>query len=199
MKNETKLDRRTLYTINAIKDSFLNLIESEPYSKINVSAICKQAEISRATFYLHFESVDQVLDSVIDDALLFSEEGQGTIVDLADAFEAGKTKTEKITNALLPACQRIADSKKYHNLFLQSEISSHIIMRIFSHEKDKVVPELQERSGLSREDAEFLFHFILHGTFSVNTLLGWQKNEKWFHVQELLSKFIKAGTKNVKK
>lgn len=190
MTQNQKLDRRTLYTINAIKDAFLNLIEISPYSKINVSAICKQAEISRATFYLHFESVDEVLDSVIDDALLFSEEGKGTIVDLVDTIHSSE--------AVLPACQRIADSKKYHSLFLQSEISSHIIQRLFSHEKEHVVPDFQKRSGLSREDAEILFQFILHGTFCVNTLLGWQKDEKWFRVQKMLSDFISAGTEDLK-
>lgn len=185
-----KSDRRTLYTINAIKDAFLSLIEKSPYSKINVSAICKDAEISRATFYLHFESVDEVLDSVIDDALLFSEEGKGTIVDLVDTIQSSAE--------VLPACQRIADSKKYHSLFLQSEISSHIIQRLYSHEKDRVVPEFQKRNGLSKEDAEILFQFILHGTFSVNTLLGWQKDEKWFHIQKMLSDFIRAGIESKK-
>lgn len=190
MTQNQKPDRRTLYTINAIKDAFLSLIEGSPYSKINVSAICKQAEISRATFYLHFESVDEVLDSVIDDALLFSEEGKGTIVDLVDTIHSSE--------AVLPACQRIADSKKYHSLFLQSEISAHIIQRLFNHEKERVVPDFQKRSGLSKEDAEILFQFILHGTFCVNTLLGWQKDEKWFHVQKMLSDFISKGTKNLK-
>lgn len=201
MTQNQKNDRRTLYTINAIKDAFLNLIENSPYSKINVSTICKQAEISRATFYLHFASVDEVLDSVIDDALLFSNEGNGTIVDLIDTIHSvtDKNENQKINDSVLPACQRIADSKKYHSLFLQSEISSHIIQRLFSHEKEHVVPEFQKRSGLSREDAELLFQFILHGTFCVNTLLDWQKDEKWFHVQKMLSDFINAGTENLKK
>lgn len=193
-----KSDRRTIYTISAIKDAFLSLIEGNSYSKINVSAICKQAEISRATFYLHFESVDEVLDSVIDDALLFSEEGNGTIVDLVDTIHSAsggaKGKNQNMIDSVLPACQRIADSKKYHSLFLHSEIASHIIQRLYSHEKDKVVPEFQKRSGLSREDAEILFQFILHGTFCVNNLLGWQKDEKWFHVQKMLSDFINVGT-----
>lgn len=195
-----KTDRRTLYTISAIKDAFLSLIEKTNYSKINVSAICKEAEISRATFYLHFENVDQVLDSVIDDALLFSEEGKGTIVDLVDTIHssADKNQNQKMNDFVLPACQRIADSKKYHSLFLQSEISSHIILRIFNHEKDKVVPDLEKRSGLSREDAEILFQFVLNGTFCVNTLLGWQKDEKWFHTQKMLSNFINAGTEKLK-
>lgn len=130
---------------------------------------------------------------MIDDALLFSEEGNGTIVDLVGTIHSATDGNQKANDLVLPACQRIADSKKYHSLFLQSEISSHIIQRLFSHEKERVVPEFQKRSGLSREDAEILFQFILHGTFCVNTLLGWQKDEKWFRVQKMLSDFINVG------
>lgn len=48
---ERKQDRRTLYTINTIKDSFLKLIQEMPFSKITVTNLCQAADISRSTFY----------------------------------------------------------------------------------------------------------------------------------------------------
>ena len=51
MTKKNKLDRRTIYTVNTIKDSFLELINQEPYSQINVAKLCRHADMTRSTFY----------------------------------------------------------------------------------------------------------------------------------------------------
>lgn len=190
-----KTDRRTLYTQNVIKDALLELAKEKPYVKISVAALCHQADISRSTFYLHYDNMDEVLDAVIDDALLFSEHGTGTIVDTLNVIQTGKTVQLKTNENIIPACQRIADSDKYHDLFMDTSISEHIIYRIFMHEKDKAVPLLHSRSGVNKADAETLFRFILHGSFAINQSLGWQKDSLWYHVQSLIGKLISNGIK----
>ena len=52
---ERKEDRRSKYTRMIIKDTFLELLKEKSYDKINVSQICKNAEITRTTFYLHYK------------------------------------------------------------------------------------------------------------------------------------------------
>ncbi|MGI6721036.1 MAG: TetR/AcrR family transcriptional regulator [Anaerovoracaceae bacterium] len=188
-----KTDRRTLYTMSVIKDAFLELIDRMSFEKINVTNICKQAEISRATFYLHYENVEDVLDQVIDDALMFSEEGRGTVIDVVDAIRSGNADELRKDETILPACQRIADSERYHRLFLDPSLSEHIIQRIAAHEKERVVPEFMERSRVTEEEAEMLFRFILHGSFAVNQRLGWNKDNCWYQYQSLLARFINGG------
>lgn len=196
---ERKTDRRTLYTINVIKDALLETIDEKTYDRINVSEVCRKAEISRATFYLHFDSLDEVLDSIIDDALLFSEQSKGTIIDVLDQAKAAAAANDHgsgrplSNDAVLPACQRIADSGRYHRLFMDPSLSDHIIQRIADHERDKIVPPLMARSHLSREEAEMVFHFILCGSFSVNRSLGWKKDDIWYRVQSILTAFINGG------
>ena len=46
-----KQDRRTRYTRQAIKDTFLELLNQKSFTKITVTEICKNAEINRGTFY----------------------------------------------------------------------------------------------------------------------------------------------------
>jgi hypothetical protein len=48
-----KTDRRTVMTKGMIQDALLELLQNTPYEKITVTALCKQSEITRATFYLH--------------------------------------------------------------------------------------------------------------------------------------------------
>ena len=68
-----KTDRRTLITKGMIKDALLELLQNTPYEKITVTALCKQSEITRATFYLHYNNIDNVLDELLDDALRLTE------------------------------------------------------------------------------------------------------------------------------
>lgn len=191
--NQKKTDRRTLYTQMVIKDALLELNKETAYDKINVTMVCRQAEIARSTFYLHFDSLDEVLDSVIDDALLFSESGSGTVVDVLDIIRSGRSDVLSKNETVLPACQRIADSDKYHHLFMDVSVSDHIIQRIVAHEHDKVVPDLMAHTGLATDEAEMLFKFILNGSFAVNRSLSWEKNERWYRYQQILGRFINAG------
>ena len=135
----------------------------------------QEAEIARATFYLHFDSLNEVLDSVIDEALLFSESGSGTVVDVLDIIRSGRSDVLRENETVLPACQRIADSDKYHHLFMDVSVSDHIIQRIAAHEHDSVVPDLMAHTGLAADEAEMLFKFILNGSFTVNRSLSWEK------------------------
>lgn len=50
-----KNNRRTKYTTDLIKRSFLALLETRKLPQITVTEICNQADINRGTFYLHYK------------------------------------------------------------------------------------------------------------------------------------------------
>lgn len=60
-------------TKGMIQDALLELLQNTPYEKITVTALCKQSEITRATFYLHYNNIDDVLEELLDDALRLTE------------------------------------------------------------------------------------------------------------------------------
>ncbi len=192
---QRKKDRRTLYTQTLIKETLLEMTRELSYEKINVTCLCQRADISRSTFYLHFDSIDDVLDQVIDDALLFSDEINGTIVDMLNAVSEGDLKALRENEMIMPACQRIADSERYHHLFMDAMISEHIIQRIGRHEKEHVVRALFEYYGIDEADAAVLFRFMLYGSFAVNRNLNWKKDERWYDIQAKLARFLNGGMK----
>ena len=69
---------------------------------------------------------------------------------------------------MIPACQRIGDSDKYQRLLMDPDLSEYIIGRIMAHERDNVIPSIMKETGLSKEDAETIFLYIIHGSFAVN-------------------------------
>lgn len=190
-----KTDRRTLYTVQVIKDAFLDLVKQIGYQKISIAKICRRAEITRSTFYLHYNSITAVLNDVLDDAILS-----------ADSFNNSKALTHELpfdylkkNESLLPACQRLGNSKKYQPLLLDPDLSEYIIGRIMAHERKYVIPSIMKKTGLSQADTETIFLYTIHGSFAVNRAHHFIKDEKWAHDVQLLNSFTEAGYKFINK
>ena len=199
-----KNDRRTVYTKKVLKDGLLELMDGKPYEKITVAALCRQAEVTRSTFYLHYGSLDEVLEEVLDDALRLTEADGGefglTEFDrLAELVRGGDARQLQGNNVLMPVCQRVADNPKYRVLFRDGSLSDYIVRKIYKSQKERVVPLLQQKCGLEREPAEKLFMFIIYGAFYVNRSVNWEKNSRWYDTQIMLLGFITGGINALKK
>lgn len=198
-KKQRKTDRRTTYTINTVKDAMLELLEKEPFDKITVASLCRQAEITRTTFYLHFSDITAVLDELLKDALQVAENSSMQDKDNILPIYAKGKNIEKIkeNDILLPVCQRIANSPKYRVLFLDETLSNYILKKMYQFEKDKIMPTLIENHNLSKDEAEIVFRFMLYGSFTVNKELNWEKNDKWYLFQKTLINFVHGGLHNL--
>ena len=62
MRKERKQDLRVIKTKMAIRHAFLELIEVNGYSKVNVTDIVEKAMINRNTFYLHYLDKEDLID-----------------------------------------------------------------------------------------------------------------------------------------
>lgn len=184
-----KTDRRTQYTIAIIKDAFIQLIKNNGYGGMTVTRLCREADVARSTFYLHFDSLDDVLNAVLDDALMFTDNRQLTAL----GAETQSLDYLKENESQLAACQRIADSSKYHELLMDPMLSEYIVGRIISRERPRMVPAIQQRTGLSAADAEKIFIYTVHGSFAMNKKNGFIKNDAWYHDLRLLNRFINSG------
>jgi AcrR family transcriptional regulator len=52
--NESKPNRRVRYTKMVLRQSLLDLMETQPINKITVTDICTKADINRGTFYAYY-------------------------------------------------------------------------------------------------------------------------------------------------
>lgn len=55
------------FTENAIKQSFLKLLEDRPYNQITVKDIVIDCGVNRNTFYYHFQDIPSLLENVVRD------------------------------------------------------------------------------------------------------------------------------------
>ena len=61
------MDRRQRKSRKAIFDAFTTLLRTKRYEQITVQDIIDAADISRSTFYAHFESKDRLLKAMCSD------------------------------------------------------------------------------------------------------------------------------------
>ena len=60
-------DRRVVRTRKAIREAFFKLMENQDYHKITIASVAREADIDRKTFYLHYDSIDALIDSTASD------------------------------------------------------------------------------------------------------------------------------------
>lgn len=66
MKNtfSTKYDFKNAYTEQRIKNVFLDLNKKNEIDNITVKDICREANLSRSTFYRHYKDIYEVIESI---------------------------------------------------------------------------------------------------------------------------------------
>lgn len=63
--NET--NQRVILTKRLLKDALLRLLKKKPLDKINITELCREAGINRATFYRHYALPRDVLTEIQED------------------------------------------------------------------------------------------------------------------------------------
>ena len=180
-----KTDRRTIYTKQAIKDAFLRVKRTKEYATITVTDICREAEISRGTFYAHFSNIAEVLDALLDDVL----------ANMDYLREYLSTPEHDIKQqCAYPFCRFVRDSKELRCILFDDTLGHAVIKKLASLYKDDFVREIRRRAeSLSEKEAEILFYFQINGCFAVSKQYSSLEDKDWCPVQSVIDQFIKSG------
>lgn len=85
MRNISK-DLRVQRTIKGIRDSFSELVLIRSYEELTIKELAENAKINRKTFYLHFSSLDDVIEMLQNEVVnnfLSSIENETSQLDVA--------------------------------------------------------------------------------------------------------------------
>lgn len=72
-------NKTALFSQKLIGDAMLRLLENTPYAEISVSDLCKEADVSRQTFYSLFGSKENVISYTIRNSCCFSPEDNDSV------------------------------------------------------------------------------------------------------------------------
>ena len=150
----TKNNRRTVITKKILKESLLELMQNKPVSKITIKEICDLSDMSRSTFYLHYQDQFELLEDIEKEVLEKTFENLRKIdspMNTMESIEAflNYVKEHRTTFGVL-LCQ------PENELFQQSIISN------VQKYVQKSAPEIDEIPT-----ARYVYTFIMYGSLNV--------------------------------
>lgn len=172
-KNESK------YFNTAIKmdETFLELLEKKDFSYITVKEICEKAKVNRSTFYLHYETLEDLLSECVEhmNEQFLAHMRYDTENFMSQMKDCPLARLYLITPQYLkPYLTYIRENKR---VFFTAITKSQILQlddnynKMFQH----VFTPILERYRVSSEDRRYIMSFYIQGIMAVIT--EWLKND----------------------
>lgn len=161
-----RLDRRIVRSRNAILSAFERLLMEKPLADITVSAIAREANVDRKTFYVHFGTVDGLLDAIAEDVV-------ETIVDSVELTLAslGGNPNERALGAAETFFKTVNEAL-CNNLMLNRQLIENIPLDDFmARLREPLERKIAERDllphGLKDELFDYYLAFLLSGIIGI--------------------------------
>lgn len=156
------MDRRTKYTKNIIKETFINLLEKKEINKITVSEICKIADINRSTFYRYYLDVYDLLYKIQDELVNRLKNVKSNKKYTVESF------SEEILNVFL-------EEKKLIKILFDTNENIYFLNTILEVAYQKCKETwIEENKDLKEEEIEYASVFIFNGALGIVNY--WVKN-----------------------
>ena len=187
-ENEKKEDLRVIKTKEIIRNTFKNMILEMDYDYITIKELTERAKINRKTFYLHYESLDDLLLEIQNSIANNFIEKQVSYTNLEDMkyliglfFESANKN---------PLDERILCSGSYRN------ISDRIYKKVMDYRKKT------NRGAFSNNEAYENIIFAYYGANSAIIYRQWVADGKKLsleEVKELAIKLVCHGLESIMK
>ena len=184
-----KSESKYYNTALLMNEALLLLLEKKEYEFITVKEICEKAGVNRSTFYLHYESIDDLLMETIDliNKRFMSAFNNETI----NAKTLDKNDLFLISDKyIIPYLNLIKKHKKIYKLI-------HDKPYLFNNQKafknlyNNLFEVILEKYGVSDEEKEYVFAFFSFGILAVvNKWLERDCVDDVTKIAEYMKKFI---------
>ena len=160
-----RVDRRVVRSRAAILAAFERLLLKKPLAEITVSAIAREANVDRKTFYVHFGTVDGLLDAIAEDIVVM-------IVDSVEESlkQASAEPTQRALEGFATFFEAINDAIR-NNLVLNRQLFENIPLDDFmSRLRTPLEREIQERGLMPMDLKDDMFDYYI--AFLLSGIIG---------------------------
>lgn len=152
-------DKRAQRTEKAIQEAFERLITTMPLAEITVTRLTQEADINRKTFYLHYTSIEDLLNGRVD--------------YIADQMVS--------ILALKPLKNIYSDPGFFFDQYSQLVLNHHSVARALTSSNeyapylrkigdkiaDSLTVQVKQSFPMSDKDATVVAYFLIHNTLSL--------------------------------
>jgi AcrR family transcriptional regulator len=169
------MDRRVKKTKAAVQEAYFSLVMEKDTPKITITELTKRADIDRKTFYLHYGSVDDIVEEAIEDRL----NQLRYILEQENYFE-NPLEFDKVFQAInllleqdMSLCRHIAKNSIFRDFWDQVQnIMSRTIVEVY-----------KDISSLTVEELEIYAQFYSAGIIAI--YIDWLNNENHMPIERL--------------
>ena len=142
------MDPRYVRKETEIRVALLKLLETTPISDISTTALCKEAGISRNTFYCHYPSPAALLETIENEFI-------DLIVGIVDS-----TIDSDYESLLRQICQAMLDNRKLATLLLSDNGNRRFLERMVGTMHSQIMSHWAKSGiALDVDDLELLFTY----------------------------------------
>lgn len=173
MKN-SKLDRRTKYSLRAIRTAMFDLLENKPLDAITVTDLCAKADINRGTFYKYYRDVYDLFEKTEND---FIEE-------LHKLFLASEASGPEMPDFFTNVFRILSENKDLVQIARTREFTEHFTKKLMVF----VLPQINQliasaNTRASEEEIQLLSEYIMGGCTRV--VAAWIKSDMQIPAQRI--------------
>lgn len=164
-------------TAARMAEAFLALLERKDFAYITVKEICEAAGVNRSTFYLHYETIADLLSESVsymnDQFLVYMKKDTETFM--------GKIKDCPLEELYLVTPEYLTPYLSYikeNKRLFKTAMGNAAVLgmeksydRMFRH----VFMPILDRYGVAEQDRPYIMTFFIHGIMAVVT--EWLKND----------------------
>lgn len=168
-KGTNKAESKYFNTAKKMDAAFLALLEQKDFEYITVKEICEKAKVNRSTFYLHYETIGDLLAESVsyinENFLNCFPQGADSIAQRLN--EASLDELYLLTpKYLIPYLSYIEENKK---LFLTAIQNPTILQLQNSYEKmfRYVLEPIMQRFNIPEEERKYLLTFYVGGSIAI--------------------------------
>lgn len=154
-------------TKELLTDTFWELLEEKPYSKITVNDIVNRCDVNRNTFYYHFQDIPSLMIISIEKWADYIIKEYGISQMPVNCLSYMAQECTKRKRALLHLFHSVEKEKLLSNM---NEIAYHIICTYAN--------EMKERRNIPEKDKETLIQ--CYKCFFVGSFLEWLEKDASF-------------------
>lgn len=182
-------------TAAKMDEAFLTLLEKKDLSYITVKEICEKAGVNRSTFYLHYETIADLLAECLEYMnrrfLDYYKSGSGTFVEKMNTCPISELYL--ITPKYLePYLSYIRDHKRVFRTALKNAEKLRLEDTYGKMVRHVFTPILN-RYHISEQDGHYLMVFYIHGLIAI--IEEWLRNDCLDDIEYVIGVIQKCITK----
>ena len=186
-----KSESKYYNTACLMNEALLLLLEKKDYSFITVKEICEKAGVNRSTFYLHYETMNDLLSETIEYVgKKIHKKFNNKVLDKQTIKNSKLEDLFLVTpEYLLPYLEFLKENKVIYkiaysqpNVLKEQYIVSHLFKNIFE--------PILDRFLVPKEEQRYMMSFYLNGMSAV--MIEWIRNDCKEENQTILNILIKC-------